>query len=333
MFRLPATLAARLAGQSGDGFTLHGGGGVYHLVVAGNQGALDGEPYELDLPRALREGTDEALTARYGGLSEREAAEILPFPAVFTTEGSRAEARLGFFTRVRRRGSRVRLEYAFYPDVPPISNSALARLAWDLDIGDRELTRTHWAMKAVTLMPVLVETGLLTDAQIAALPAHVAKAPRAGAQPPLIVTPTAFSLSSQERDPALVAVMMPFDARFTPVLTAIQAACADAGLQSRRVDDMWQESAIIQDIFNLLYRSAIVVVDFTGRNPNVMYETGIAHTLGRQVVPITQSMHDVPFDLRHHRVLKYLPNGEGLTAMQAALADRLRTLMSHSTVR
>jgi hypothetical protein len=67
-------------------------------------------------------------------------------------------------------------------------------------------------------------------------------------------------------------------------------------------------------------------VDFTEKNPNVMYETGIAHTLGKHVVPITQSLDDVPFDMRHHRVLKYLPNGEGLDALQRALTDRLVTI-------
>jgi hypothetical protein len=32
-------------------------------------------------------------------------------------------------------------------------------------------------------------------------------------------------------------------------------------------------------------KRTIVVVDFDTRNPNVFYETGIAHTLGKHVVP------------------------------------------------
>jgi hypothetical protein len=75
-----------------------------------------------------------------------------------------------------------------------------------------------------------------------------------------------------------------------------------------RVDDIWEESVVIQDIFNLIFRAHVVIVDFTGKNANVMYETGIAHTLGKHVIPISQSLDDVPFDMSHHRVLKYLPN-------------------------
>ena len=61
-----------------------------------------------------------------------------------------------------------------------------------------------------------------------------------------------------------------------------------------------------------------------------MYETGIAHTLGRPVVPISQSVDDVPFDLRHHRFVKYLPNGEGLASLEGILTERLKTLSARS---
>ena len=67
-----------------------------------------------------------------------------------------------------------------------------------------------------------------------------------------------------------------------------------------------------------------MVVDFTGKNPNVMYETGIAHTLGKHVIPVSQTLDDVPFDMAHHRILKYLPNREGINAMVPRLAEKLR---------
>jgi hypothetical protein len=76
----------------------------------------------------------------------------------------------------------------------------------------------------------------------------------------------------------------------------------------------------MQDVVSLIDRSHLVIADCTGRNPNVFYEIGIAHTLGREVILITQNDADIPFDLRHLRYVPYLNNGEGL----AALADRLR---------
>jgi len=68
------------------------------------------------------------------------------------------------------------------------------------------------------------------------------------------------------------------------------------------------------------------VCDFSGKNPNVFYEAGIAHTLGKHVVPITQSKQDIPFDLQHHRHAKYLNNGEGLEKLKQELYSRFVTL-------
>jgi hypothetical protein len=125
----------------------------------------------------------------------------------------------------------------------------------------------------------------------------------------------------------LVALMMPFLAEFNPVHSAIRSACKSVKLRCKRADDIWASSPIIQDVFDLIFVSRIVVVDFTGKNANVLYETGIAHTLGKHVVPITQSLDDVPFDVRGHRVLKYHPNQQGLTTLTAKLAARLTTII------
>jgi hypothetical protein len=124
----------------------------------------------------------------------------------------------------------------------------------------------------------------------------------------------------------LATAMMPFGSGFAGTHEAIKGACQDAALRCVRADDIWENATIIQDIFNLIIRARVVIVDFTGKNPNVMYETGIAHTLGKLVVPITQSLDDVPFDIRHHRVLKYLPNTEGYAELRKHLGEKLSRL-------
>lgn len=124
----------------------------------------------------------------------------------------------------------------------------------------------------------------------------------------------------------LIAVMMPFTAEFEDVYQAISGAAFISGFQSKRAKDIWQHTAIIQDVFSLIFRARIVVCDFTGKNPNVFYEAGIAHTLGKHVVPITQSAADVPFDLNHHRYQHYHNNREGRTALTDALAKRFQSL-------
>ena len=140
---------------------------------------------------------------------------------------------------------------------------------------------------------------------------------------PRVFRPEAVDL---ETDSNLVSVMMPFEAKFNPVLEAIQEACESVELNCVRADGIWKETAIIDEIFSLICRSGVVVCDLTDRNANVLYEMGIAQTLGKPVVMITQQDSDIPFDVKHHRYLKYLNNEQGRVEMRDALADRLTTI-------
>ncbi|RNI10909.1 hypothetical protein EFE40_01645 [Methanohalophilus halophilus] len=139
-------------------------------------------------------------------------------------------------------------------------------------------------------------------------------------------SPSVFELPKGSTMKNCVSIMMPFSKEFDNVYSAIKAACVSEGIPFHRADDFWKNSVIIQDIFELICRSSIVIVDFSNRNENVFYEAGIAHTLGKHVIPITQSIDSIPFDLRHHRHIVYLNNGEGLRGLEKKLIDRLASL-------
>ncbi len=145
-------------------------------------------------------------------------------------------------------------------------------------------------------------------------------------QKKITFAPNVFQIPESSIESDLVAVMMPFRAEFDDVYVAIKQSCKAANFRCLRADDFWEESIIIQDIFNLIFRAQIIIVDFTGKNPNVMYEMGIAHTLGKHVIPLSQSLGDVPSDTSHHRVLPYLSNREGLTNLEIKLAEKLKQI-------
>lgn len=142
----------------------------------------------------------------------------------------------------------------------------------------------------------------------------------------ILFSPSIFTIPNEPPDPNLISVMMPFSSDLNSVYESIKKASINAGFSCKRVDDIWDHSTIIQDVFSLIYKSYIVVCDFTGKNPNVFYEAGIALTLGKHVVPITQSVQDIPFDLKHHRFATYLNNNEGRNALESELTARFLTL-------
>lgn len=139
--------------------------------------------------------------------------------------------------------------------------------------------------------------------------------------------PSVFDTPSKPQNERLISVMMPFNTSFDGTYSAVQRVADYMGLECLRADDIWNHSTFMQDIFELIYCAKVIVVDFTGRNPNVMYETGIAHTLGKTVIPITQSLDDIPSDLGHHRALKYLPNEQGYKDLSNELYKRLKAII------
>ena len=256
--------------------------------------------------------TDDDIEAQFkpGGVLDQQA--VMRLPTLFTNETSRDPAnptiaRVGTITKIRLNRD-YEIEYSLDPDIPPIHNAVLESLAAELDLRVKtrsfnEFQTNHWAIKDVDLFQVLFKNGL----------GHRLK-------------PTVFNLSDEPVDPRLVAVMMPFDAKFNAVYSALQGAITAANMEFQRADDIWIHDHVIQDVVSLIGKARVVICDLTGRNSNVFYEMGIAHTLGRDVIMVTQSAEHVPFDVGHIRNIRYLSNAEGLAALAAEVTKRLETL-------
>jgi hypothetical protein len=101
-------------------------------------------------------------------------------------------------------------------------------------------------------------------------------------------------------------VISPFGGYFNSYHTAIfEPAIEAAKLKPCRADDLYRPSSIIHDIWNYVSGATVLLADLTGKNPNVLYELGLAHAIGKPVVMVTQVLDDVPFDLRNLRVITY----------------------------
>ncbi|MFO1448263.1 MAG: hypothetical protein U1F61_08920 [Opitutaceae bacterium] len=123
---------------------------------------------------------------------------------------------------------------------------------------------------------------------------------------------------------AHVFVVMPFAPALRPVFSGpIRRAARRLGLSVERADDIFSNGAIVVDIWKAIINSFVVVADCTGRNPNVFYELGIAHAVGKPVVLLTQESSDVPFDIRHLRLIRYKATAAGFQRLESALQKTL----------
>jgi len=101
--------------------------------------------------------------------------------------------------------------------------------------------------------------------------------------------------------------MMPFaGALGTYYELILKPAIEQTGLRAVRADaEIFGTGKIIDQIWRGINEAQVLVAELTTKNANVFYELGLAHALRKPVVLLSSNEDDVPFDLRHIRVILY----------------------------
>lgn len=132
-------------------------------------------------------------------------------------------------------------------------------------------------------------------------------------------------------DPNLCFVLMPFVKEMDPIyIDHIKPVMESEGISCQRADEIVGTSIITFDIWEKINRSRFIIADLTGKNPNVFYEIGLAHALGKEVILITQTINDVPFDLKSVRCIVYSFTPRGMKELEAKLVKTIQIIMRSS---
>jgi hypothetical protein len=114
------------------------------------------------------------------------------------------------------------------------------------------------------------------------------------------------------------------DPQLEDVHDAIRDASTAIGLRAERVDEPESNERITDRILESLRLAEFVVADLTHGKPNVYYEAGYAHALGKLPVYIARTETHVEFDLKDYPVIFFRNNRE----LKLALEKRLRGLVA-----
>lgn len=282
---------------------------MFHLVIS-SQG-WSGSSGSLANSRVYINKNEEPGRSFYIN-GKLDTSEVGKYPALLVAEPDGTDsqyANVAHITQVTQGHKDTVIQYAIDHNISPIANSDLEKYPTELQLGNFGLAHTHWGLCNTDLYKLLL---------------HIHNQEKSS------IAPEVFSIDAiYAQDRNLVSIMMPFSAEFNAVYAAIQASTSAAGLNCVRADDIWEEHAIIQDVVNIIARAKVVICDCSGKNPNVFYEAGIAHTLGKEVILIAQSKEDIPFDLRHLRCIFYLSNSEGLESLSQSIQLKLRSLIGY----
>lgn len=88
--------------------------------------------------------------------------------------------------------------------------------------------------------------------------------------------------------PHTVFCLMPFNRNYDKLYTNIRLICEDNDIECQRSDEVVEPGFILKQILELILQSQLILAVIDGRNPNVFYEIGIAHALGKTVILLAE---------------------------------------------
>jgi hypothetical protein len=108
----------------------------------------------------------------------------------------------------------------------------------------------------------------------------------------------------------------------------VEPTLKEVQLEPNRADERYGAD-VMQDVWAGVNEARLVIADLTGRNPNVFYEVGIAHMLGKPMLLLSaDGSSAIPFDLNRFRHILYDHTPVGLRDLRknlrAALPEILR---------
>lgn len=113
----------------------------------------------------------------------------------------------------------------------------------------------------------------------------------------------------------------PFDDFFEHV---IRRVADEQGFEAFRAKDVYKPGMILEDITRDIVESEVVIAEITSGNPNVFYELGYAHAIGKQVILMAdRAVADLPFDIRGYRCIFYEDTIKGKPEVEEALRKHL----------
>ena len=119
----------------------------------------------------------------------------------------------------------------------------------------------------------------------------------------------------------LVFVLTPFSEEEQKTFSEIKEVCGKVGLKCLRGDETLREGNLLKHIVTYILECDLIIANINGRNPNVFYELGICHSIGKPVIIISHFLdrNQIPFDVAGKNILFY----DSFDGLREQLKDEL----------
>lgn len=127
-----------------------------------------------------------------------------------------------------------------------------------------------------------------------------------------------------------IACLMPIHKKYRNLYDQLKQTSTNQGFNLvRSSDEVLPVESLPKHIVQIILESKAIIAVLDGRNPNVMYEIGIAHSMGKLVLMVASDNSAHPFDINHQRLILY----SSLNDLDAKLAKSLIAIKEHDNRR
>jgi uncharacterized RDD family membrane protein YckC len=123
----------------------------------------------------------------------------------------------------------------------------------------------------------------------------------------------------------LCTVLIPFDAAGQARFAALQQIGEELGFQTMRVAQYYSSGMILEEIVRSIRDAHLIIADLTRGNPNVCYEVGIAHALGKRVFLVSEEPEANRIDFGALQVCRFDGTQAGRERLSGELGSFART--------
>ncbi len=139
---------------------------MFHLFVTSDPDGWNEGKYEYPRDRVIVEYTAPEIVERYRNLTEEKIDELKKFPALFVVENEEVSSKIGYLNDIGVRVRSVVIDFEFDKAFPELPAGSINSIRDEIDLGQYELRRTHWAVKDEKILDILLRANLISELSI-----------------------------------------------------------------------------------------------------------------------------------------------------------------------